>query len=152
VVITRRGLVAAGAGVLVAGCGAPEPIPPDSELLGAVLGLERTLIGAYARVEGPAGRALADRAREHAARLARAGASPASEPPSPPEGEPLVAALALQRRSVGACLTAVGLVREPAGRALVAEILTAGAQHAAILRTRLGRDPLQTAFPDGRTA
>ena len=148
--ITRRGLVAAGAGVLAGGCGAPEPIPPDSELLGAVLAVERALIAAYARVEGPTGRRLADRARDHAARLAQAGASPPGEP-AEPEGDPLVAALALQRRSVGACLTAVGLVRAPAGRALVADILTAGAQHAVVLRSRLGRDPLPTAFPDGRT-
>ena len=149
---TRRGLAAAaGAGVLAAGCGAPEAIPPDAELLGAVLALERALVGAYARVEGRAGRELAARARDHAARLERAGASAASEPPAAAD-DPLAAALALQRRSIGACLTAVGLVRAPAARALVAEVMSAGAQHAVVLRTQLGRDPLPTAFPDGRTA
>jgi len=151
VVITRRALVAAGAGVLVAGCGAAEPIPPDAELLGPVLASERALVDAYARVEGRLGRELAARARDHAERLARAGAGPASGPAAP-GGDPVDAALALQRRSMRACVGAVGLVREPAGRALVAEVLTAGAQHAAILLARLGRDPLPTAFPDGRTA
>lgn len=150
--ITRRGLAAAGAGVLVAGCGAREPIPPDAELLGPALAWERALAGAYARVPGRTGRELASRAREHAERLARAGASPSRELPVPEgEGDPLEAALALQRRSMAACVTAVGLVRAPSGRALVAEILTAGAQHAAVLLTSLGRDPLESAFPDGRT-
>jgi len=151
VVSTRRGLVAAGAGVLVAGCGAPEPIAPDAELLAGVLAWERALVKAYGRIPGRAGHELAARARDHAAWLVRSGSRSAAEP-ARAAGDPLEAALALQRRSMRACVTAVGLVREPASRALVAEILTAGAQHAAILLGRLGRDPLETAFPDGRAA
>ena len=148
--ITRRALVAAGAGVLLAGCGAEaEPVPPDAELLGAVLAAERALAGAYALLEGRTGGVLAARARSHAARLEQAGADPAPAPASP-AGEPLEAALALQRRSMAACVSAVGVVRSPAGRTLAADVLTAGAQHAAILLTRLGRDPVPTAFPRGQ--
>jgi phosphoribosylformimino-5-aminoimidazole carboxamide ribonucleotide (ProFAR) isomerase len=67
-------------------------------------------------------------------------------------GDPLEAALALTQRAMAGYVDAVGLVRTPARRALAAELLTADAQNAAILLARLGRDPLESAFPDGRAA
>jgi hypothetical protein len=151
VVITRRGLLAAGAGSLLAGCGPPEEPPPDPELLGAALSPELGLQDAYGRVGGRLGRVLADRAGDHARRLRAAGAA-AARAASPGDGDPLEAALALQRRAMAAYVTAVADVREPAHRALCAELLTAGAQHASLVLERLGRDPLPTAFPDGREA
>ena len=151
--ITRRGLVAAGAGVLLAGCGADdEPVAPDARLLAPVLAAEAALVEAYERVPGRLGRALAARASAHAERLRAAGAAPGPAGAATAGGDPLEAALALQRRSMAACVAAVGVVSEPARRALVADVLTGGAEHAAILLTRLGRDPLPTAFPDGREA
>jgi hypothetical protein len=47
---------------------------------------------------------------------------------------------------------AVGLLRSGPSRALTAELLADDAQHASLLLARLGRDPLPTAFPDGRDA
>jgi hypothetical protein len=153
VVSSRRGLLAAGAGLLLAGCGAeatPAP-PPDAALLAAPLALELGLAAAYGRLGGDLGRRLEARAREHVARLRAAGAA-AAEPVAPAEGDAAEAALALERRAMGAYVAAVGAVRTPARRLLAADLLTAAAQHAALLLRRLGRDPLVTAFPDGRAA
>ena len=116
-VITRRGLVAAGAGVLLAGCGADaEPTPPDAELLGAVAALEHALVRAYERVPGELGRDLGA-ARE--ALAAGCGTpAPASEPPG---GDPLEAALTLERRCLGAALAAIADSAQPAHRGLAAD-------------------------------
>jgi hypothetical protein len=152
VVITRRGLLAVGAGTGAAlvGCGAPEDPPADAELLGAALALEQALVAAYRRVPGRLGRELTTQAQRRAARLEQAGAA-SREGPSTGEGdEPLAAALALQRRAMAAYVAATGDLRTPARRVLAAELLTAGAQHAAVLTRRLGGDPLAAAFPDGR--
>jgi hypothetical protein len=150
VVVTRRGLFAAGgAGILIAGCGADaEPPPSDAALLGGILVFERALVRAYARVPARLGRELGTRAAGLESRLRAAGAS--SREDLPADGNPLEAALALERRCMGATLAAIGSAREPAHRDLAAEVMTAAAQHAAILLDRLGRDPLETPFPDGR--
>jgi hypothetical protein len=153
-VTTRRGLLAAGAGaglLAAAGCGPPDDPPPDAELLRAPLEAELALVEAYERVGGRLGRELGARAAEHVERLRAAGAAPA-DGAAVPAGEPLEAALALERRGMAAYVTAVGDVRDAGRRVLVAELLTAGAQHASLLLDRLGRDPLPSAFPDGRTA
>jgi len=47
---------------------------------------------------------------------------------------------------------AVGLVRARRVREVTAEVLAEDARHASLLLARLGRDPLPTAFPDGRDA
>jgi hypothetical protein len=145
--ITRRGLLAAGgAGLLAtAGCGADaEPPPSDASLLGAVLRYERALVRAYEDVPGRLGRELGARAAGLESRLRQAGAttSPLAT------GEPLE----LERGCMTATLTAIGFVRSTAARDLAADVMTTSAQHAAILLERLGRDPLETPFPDGRHA
>ncbi len=149
---TRRGLLAAGAGALLAaGCGAPDEPPPDAELLGRMLVLEEALAGAYGAVGGRLGAALRSRARSHAERLRQAGAA-GGGPTPPAAGAPLEAALSLERRALAAGLAAVGDLRDDGRRELAATVMTAAAQHESLLLARLGRDPLTTAFPDGRAA
>ncbi len=150
----RRGLLlaGAGAGLAVAGCGAPEvEHPPDAELLAPSLAAALALEGAYERAGGRLGRELAGREREHARRLRAAGAREGAAAPEAPGGAPWEAALALEQTAQRAHVHAVGLVRG-ANRRLVAELLADAARHTAELRSRLGRDPLPTAFPDGRDA
>ena len=142
----------AGAGVLLAGCGADaEPPPSDAALLGDVLVFERALVRAYARVPGRLGRELGARAADLEERLRAAGAG-TREDLAPPGGDPLEAALTLERRCMGATLAAIGLTRTAARRDVAADAMTTSAQHAALLLGRLGRDPLETPFPDGRQA
>ena len=47
---------------------------------------------------------------------------------------------------------ASGLVRDLRSRTLTARLLASDAEHASTLLARLGRDPLPSAFPDGRDA
>ena len=149
---TRRGLLAAGAGALLAaGCGAPDEPPPDAELLGGCWCWRRRSPAPTARSAAASGAALRSRARSHAERLRQAGA--AGRGPTPPaEGAPLEAALSLERRALAAGLAAVGDLRDDGRRELAATVMTAAAQHESLLLARLGRDPLATAFPDGRAA
>jgi hypothetical protein len=151
VVTRRRALAAAGAGLLLGGCGAPAEPPPDAELLGPPLAAELGLVDAYERLGGSLGDALAAQARRHVARLRAAGAAPRPAAAAR-SGDPEEAALALAQGAMAAHVHAVGLLRSGARRTLAAELLTADAQHAAILLGRLGRDPIATAFPDGRPA
>ena len=151
--VSRRRLLlsGAGAGLVLAGCGAPddEP-PPDAELLAPSLAAAVALTGAYERAGGRLGGELAAREREHAGRLREAGARAGAPAPEDPGGPPLEAALALEQAAMRAHVHAAGLVRAPAARALTAELLADAARHAVQLRERLGRAPLTTAFPDGR--
>ena len=149
---TRRGLLLAGAGLAVAGCGAQEQArPPDGELLGPSLAAALALASVYERAGGRLGRELAEREREHAERLRAAGARDGAEAPEAPGGASLEAALALEQAAMRAHVHAVGLVRGP-HRRLAAELLADDARHLAAVRARLGQDPLPTAFPDGRDA
>ena len=148
---TRRGLLAAGAVAGLAGCGAPEGPPPDAELLGSSLAAALALAEAYERAGGKLGRALAAREREHAERLRAAGAAAGAKGPEA-AGPPLEAALALEQAALRAHVRAVGLVRALPSRTLVAELMADDARHVTVLRSRLGRDPVATAFPDGRDA
>jgi len=149
---TRRGLLAAGAALGLAGCGAPEEPPPDAELLAPSLAAALSLAAAYERAGGRLGRELAAREREHAQRLRAAGARPGAEAPEADGGAPLESALELERAAIRAHVRAVGLVRAGRARSLTAELLADDARHASLLLARLGRDPLPTAFPDGRDA
>ena len=106
-----------GAGLVVAGCGAPEEPPPDAELLAPSLAAALALAGAYERAGG-----------RSAARWPRASAStptgcapraraPAPRAPEAPGGAPLEAALALEQAALRAHVHAVGLVRARGARA-----------------------------------
>jgi len=144
--------LAAGAALGLAGCGAPEEPPPDAELLAPSLAAALALAGAYERAGGRIGRALAAREREHARRLRAAGARPGAAAPEAPDGEPLRAALVLERAAMRAHVHAVGLVRAPRTRSLSAELLADDARHELALRERLGLGGTPSAFPDGRDA
>jgi hypothetical protein len=154
VVITRRALVAAGAGALLAGCGRAEPPPREADVLNGVLAVELALVDAYARVPGRLGAEHGAQEREHVARLERAiraaGGARRPEPAAQPGGAPLEAALELERRAMAAYVDAVGRVPDAGRRATLAELLTSDAAHAAVLLGRLGRDALASAFADGR--
>jgi hypothetical protein len=144
--VTRRALfAAAGAGAL-AGCGAPEEPPPDAELLAPSLAAALALAGAYDQLGE---RRLAAREREQAGRLRAAGArSGAPAPAATASG--LTGALELERAAMRANLDAAGLVRDLNTRALAAALLSDNAQHESALLARLKRDPIPSAFPDGR--
>jgi hypothetical protein len=149
---TRRGLLVAGAALGLAGCGAPEEPPRDAELMAPSLAAALALEAAYERAGGRLGRELAGREREHAERLREAGAAPGGTVSEPAAGAPLESALALERAAMRAHVAAVGLVRTRSARTLTAELLAEDARHASLLLARLGREPLPTAFPDGRDA
>ena len=151
-VVSRRGLLVAGAGLALAGCGSQEQEPPpDAELLAPSLAAALALVAAYERAGGRLARELGAREREHVRRLRAAGAGAGAEAPETAGGRPLEAALALEQAALRAHVHAVGLVRG-GNRRLVAELLADDARHATELRWRLGRDPFPTAFPDGRDA
>jgi hypothetical protein len=151
--VTRRGLLAAGVALGLVGCGAPEEPPPDADLLAPSLAAALALAAAYERAGGRLGRELAEREREHAERLRAAGAAPgAAAPDGAADGTPLESALALERAAMRAHVRATGLVRARPARTLTAELLAEDARHASLLLARLGREPLPTAFPDGRDA
>jgi hypothetical protein len=148
VVATRRSLLAAaGAGALAAaGCGAPEEPPPDAELLAPALAAALALADAY---DALGARKLAAREREHAQRLRAAGAH-AGAPKPAAKASGLEGALELERAAMRANLDAAGLVRDLDTRALTAALLSDDAQHESALLARLKRNPIPTAFPDGR--
>jgi hypothetical protein len=150
---SRRGLLVAGAGLALAGCGDEEPAPPpDADLLAPSLAAALALASVYERAGGRLGRELAARERDHAQRLRDAGARGGAEAPKAPDGPPLEVALALEQAAMRAHVHAVGLVRARGARMLTAELLADDARHAVQLRERLGRGDLTTSFPDGRDA
>ena len=149
---TRRGLLLAGAGLAVAGCGSQEQVPPpDAELLAPSLAAALALAEAYERAGGRVGRTLAARERDHAERLRAAGARGGARKPTPGGGnQPLDGAVALERAALRAHVHAVGLVRELPSRTLLAELMADDAQHLLVLRGEIGGTSIPTAFPDGR--
>ena len=149
--MTRRGLLAAGAMLSLAGCGAPDEPPSDADLLAPSLAAALALASAYERAGGRIGRALAAREREHAQRLRAAGARDGARAPAA-SGGPFEAALALEQAALRAHVRAVGLVRALPARTLAADLLAADARHVMVLRELLGLDGLPSAFPDGRDA
>jgi hypothetical protein len=153
-VVTRRGLLAAGAGagLVAAGCGAQEEPPPDAELLAPSLAAALALADAYGRAPGTLARELAERAGSHAERLRSAGARGGARPPAAGAGEPPEQALRLEQAALRAHLHAVGLVRDEQTRLLLAGLMADSARNAALLRSRLGLPDEVSAFPDGRDA
>jgi hypothetical protein len=157
VVITRRrALAMAGAGLLVGGCGAPEEPPADASLLRDSLAVEQDLVDAYSRMGGALGDALSAQAHRHVERLAPlvegAAKTPARLSAQPVGGDPRSRALDAARRAMRVHVRGVGLLRDAAHRALVADVLTGDAQQVAVMVARGGGDPLASAFPDGREA
>jgi len=150
--VTRRGLLAAGAGagLVVAGCGAPEEPPPDAELLAPSLAAALALADAYERAGGRIGRELGARERGHAERLRAAGARSGARAPSAGAGAPLEVALRLEQAALRAHVHAIGLVRALPARTLLAELMADGARHTLVLHDKVGGSTIPTAFPDGR--
>ena len=147
-VATRRAFLAtAGAGALAAaGCGArPEP-PPDAELLAPPLAAALALASAY---DALGERALAAVERTHARKLRAAGAREGARAPVT-EASGKEGALELERASMRALVDAVGLVRDLRTRVLVADLLGDDAAHESRLLAELHRNPIPSAFPDGR--
>ena len=149
---SRRGLLVAGAGLAVAGCGAPDDdVSPDAELLAPSLAAALALADAYERAGGRVGRTLAASERDHVRRLRAAGARGGARKPTPGVGsEPLDGAVALERAALRAHVHAVGLVRALPSRTLLAELMADGARHLLVLRGEVGGTAIPTAFPDGR--
>jgi len=151
--MTRRALVAAGAGALLAGCGREEPAAErEADVLSRVLAIELALVEAHSALDG----GEATEHRDHVTALERAireaGGARAPRPAAVPSGDPTEAALELERRAMAACVDAFGRVSRGPRRATLAELLSADAAHAALLLDALGRDPLERAFADGRPA
>jgi rubrerythrin len=144
----------------------------DLRLLGSALDLENTLIAAYAvgveLLRGEArrhGRAIVAHEREHAARLIETIEAMGGEPNPAKTPEEYARAFPALRRQDDALRFAIDLenaavrlynealpkLSEPELRRLAAAIATTEAEHAALLRTDLGRPPVPDAFVTGRS-
>ena len=131
--VSRRALLGAGAGALLAGCGPPDaPAESRADVLSEQLRL--TLLAAAAG---------APRARARADKLEQAGG--ASKPVTGPSGAR--AAYDAERRALAGYVAAIGRLRDPGSRALLAELVADAAQGEAELARALKLDPLPTAFP-----
>jgi len=118
--------------------------------LSRVLAIELALVEAYARVPGADGTEHRAQATALERAIREAGGAPAPAPAEVLPGDPLAAALELERHAMAACVDAIGRV-SAARRATLARLLSADAVHAAVLLDAMGRDPLERAFADGRT-
>jgi hypothetical protein len=150
-VVTRRGLLAAGGAVLLAGCGKPAGPPAATDVLEDALAAQERAFSAYEGLRAPAPvPELASRAHARvdslrAAVRARNG-SPATPPP--PVGNPtLETALEAERRALAATVAAVGRTTDRRVRALLADAIAGSAQNEAQLAQLVGRDPLANPFP-----
>jgi Ferritin-like domain len=160
--LSRRGLLGAGAiaALGVAGCGeraSDRPPPGDAAVLGSLLGVELELVTAWSALAARGEHAelvgdLLARERAHARQLADAGARRNPAPPdvreaarAVPDGG-LEAALALERTAAAAYLAALPELRAPDARELAFALHAAEAQHASVVLSALGRDPLPDAF------
>lgn len=151
--MTRRAFARAAAGVLALAVARPRTAlaqsDGDSELIAALIELERRLERAYGAGDSATDRLFETHSREHAEGLEQAlrnrGGRPPEEPP-PAGGAPLE----LESRAVASCHHAIGELRD--GRLLptFAAIIANHGQHLVVLRERAGRDPIPTAFETGR--
>jgi hypothetical protein len=162
VAVSRRGLLGAGAlaGLAAAGCGDRTPDRPplgDAAVLGSLLGVELELVAAWSALAARGGHGgLADdvlaRERAHARQLASAGARRRAAPGDvraaarAVPGGGLEAVLALERAAAAAYLDALPGLRAPDARELAFALHAAEAQHASVVLSALGRDPLPDAF------
>ncbi|WP_028059293.1 hypothetical protein [Candidatus Solirubrobacter pratensis] len=130
---TRRALLGAGAGALLAGCGPSEaPAVSRQDVLDEQLRLTRLSVAAGVT-----------RARARARKLEQAGA--VAKAASGPSGTR--AAYDAEGRALAGYVAAVGRLRDPASRALLAGLIADAAESHASLARRLDRDPLASAFP-----
>jgi hypothetical protein len=147
-VVTRRALLGAGAVALVAGCGPPEePEIVPSEVLSDQLRVSSEALAAYEGVDdvGPERGFAVARVRQLAAAVRSAGGTVEPGRVAPRTG--LEEALAGERRALEAHVAAIGLLGEREWREMFGEFIAGSARNEASLRTKLGRQPLETAFP-----
>jgi hypothetical protein len=170
---------AGGAAALLAGCGdGEEPASReelarrDLRLVGRGLDLENTVIAAYAAGEGllsdsalGSSRAIVSQEREHAARLERLVRDLGGRPTPPKtddeyarsfprlrgQRDALRFAVDVENMAVRFYIEALPKLSDPELRRLAASILTSEAEHAALLRAELGRQPVPDAFVTGRS-
>jgi hypothetical protein len=129
--VSRRALLAAGAGSLLAACGPPEQAAQSrQEVLNEQLRVTRLAIAAGAA-----------RARARANKLEAAGAvaGPVSAPSGPRN------AYEAEGRALASYVAAVGALRQD--RKLLGELVADAAASRSELARRLGLDPLPSAFP-----
>ena len=168
--LTRRDLAAALAASALASAGAAEararPMG-DREVLLGLLALEQRSVVVYEQIarsgklSGSAAAAAAlfgDQERRHVDALTQAlrgmGATSLPKPPSPQDargdaGELIRLAAGHEMKCIRAYYEAHAKLRSPALLATAAGVMANEAQHLAVLRQLLGRDPSPVAFVTG---
>jgi hypothetical protein len=150
-VVTRRGLLAAGGAVLLAGCGKPAAPAAPADVLEDALRAQESALNAYRGLRAPAPvPELASRAHARVNALLSAVRSMNGTPPTAPAqvGTPtLETALEAERRALQATVAAVGRTTDRRVRAVLADAIASSAQNEAQLAQLLGRDPLANPFP-----
>jgi hypothetical protein len=150
-VVTRRGLLAAGGAVLLAGCGKPAGPPAAADVLDEALRAQQGAFNAYEGLRAPAPvPQLAARAHARVDALLAAVRSMHGTPSTAPAqlGTPtLETALEAERRALQATVAAVGRTTDRRVRALLADAIASSAGNEAQLAQLVGRDPLANPFP-----
>ena len=143
----REFLGAMAAGALLSGCaGESEPaVPPDAEVLDALLPGEVEALEALDGLPGVGPVLVQDRA--HVARLRRAIAAlgPAPDMLGTRTGDPLPA-LERKQQNVFDYVAALPRLADPELRVLVLELAASESEHLAALRLAAGQEPVPDAF------
>jgi hypothetical protein len=143
--VTRRALLGAGALALLAGCGPQEEPPVDvSAVLSEQLRLTQAVAGAYSGVAGEGGADARRRAERLETALRAAGGTPR---PAPQGATGVEAALAAEQAALRGHVAAVGVLKQPEYRELLAGLIADAAAAESALLTTLERPPAPTAFP-----
>jgi hypothetical protein len=144
-VVTRRALFGAGALTLLAGCGAEEePEIDPRKVLAVQLRATQVVAAAYAGVAGE-GRVNASRRVELLEAAVRESGGTPSAPPAADTG--VEAALAAEQTALRAHVAAVGDLKAPVYRELLAGLIVDAAAGESALLTMLDRPPAPSAFP-----
>jgi hypothetical protein len=130
-VVTRRALLGAGAGALLAGCGPPK----------ATATSRREVLDEQLRLTQVAVAAGSTRAPARAKKLEAAGATA-----SAPAATSLTAYEA-ERDALAGYVKAIGRLRDADSRTLLGELVVDAAESEAQLAHDAGQDPLTSAFP-----
>jgi hypothetical protein len=156
-VVTRRGLLAGGFVVLVAGCGEDDSevaVASPADVLLTQLAAERAFAAATAGAGRPVVARVHARAQERAARLARALSAAGGRPhdaPLPPRGAAAAdEVLARGRAALAAHVAALPSLTSRDQRRLTAELVTDSAADVAVLGDAFEM-PVSDPFP-GTTA